>query len=142
MGYFSKLRKKVAKMVNGGDTIDITSLGDDEIFRSLMATFGKHLRVGESDTLRWNFADGISGDIVEDVTGCGCTNKSWDSDGVTAVFTNNRDGLSKEGELISMSLTVYLKDGISKVPNAGRGGMMWPPEKRRVRIEFSGWIKE
>ena len=108
----------------------------------------------QNNSVEWEFADGFSKkDISSVVPGCGCTGAIITDRGVIASF-NESDVVTwdesaveqnrkfyPEGFVTEKNITVYPNDGVDKEIKRADGGSYNNPEKNRIYISFSAFVK-
>lgn len=112
----------------------------NEYFVQHMVTFNERLKPGQKINIVWAYKPGkIDFDMIEAVEGnCQCTAKiQHGKAGVQAIFTHQEKDVPAGGRAYTKHVTVILRDGITKVSN-GRGGLVWPPEKGKIQLYFTG----
>lgn len=144
MGLFDFLFKKKEPAVwkdpyGASEHATMTPKEDVNYFVNNKVTFEEVLKPGQTAVLNWDYAPGMSKDMIETVVGsCSCTAKiTWGAVGVRAVFTHEEKTVPEDGGYYTKTLTVYLKSKHSLVSD-GRGGMMYDPAKPRVVLTFTG----
>lgn len=124
------------------------------MFKSNHVYIGKVEKGSVDNTFKYEFADGFTKkDIDSVVPMCSCTQCIATDDGIIASFKDdhvkswNEDTINQnrrfypEGYVTDNYITVYLKDGREREFQRADGGYFNNPEKNRIILSFSTYVK-
>lgn len=146
MGIFGSKKKKQEEVVvpkaeiPDAYTMTPREVTDDYFVRHTVS-FDKKLRFGQQIVITWDYLPGVTWDMIESIVpNCTCTAQvDLGKVGIRAVYTHEiqRDKFTEPLQIFKKVVTVYFKDGISRVSD-GRGNLVWPAEKLQRSLVFGG----